>query len=134
MKKKKVPNFQDLYSFKDYKKVYEACNTFCCGLSPVCLQAPLQHTFGSSNLGAYTRFEFRTLRLEYAIQVWLKAALITQSFNSRLSDYWNLRYTDNDTSFREVKYNETYTSEKQRTLIDSFWNLLKERTIRPYQP
>lgn len=126
MKEKKYPNFQDLYSFEDYKKTYEARSTFSCGLSPVCLQAPLQHNSGSSNLGNYTKFEFRTLRLEYAIQVWLKAALISQRHESQIRDYWNLRYTDNDTSFREVKYYEKYTIEKQRTLIDGFWKLLEE--------
>lgn len=40
---KKYPNFQDLYSFEDYKRAYEAQETFCCGLSPICLSAPKHH-------------------------------------------------------------------------------------------
>ena len=68
---KKYPNSQDLYSFEDYKRACEAQETFCCGLSPICLSAPKHHdsfhtdVIGdeSANIALVT---IRTLKLAYA--------------------------------------------------------------------
>jgi len=78
---KKYPNFQDLYSFEDYKRACEAQETFCCGLSPICLSAPKHHVSvhtdvtgdESSDTALVT---IRTLKLAYATQVWTRAMLV----------------------------------------------------------
>ena len=131
MKGKKHPNFQDLYPFKDYKAAYDARSTFNCGLSPICLSAPDQHysihTKAISDEKAhYACMNFRTLKLEYAIQVWLKAALISSDNPGPLLYYWWLHYEDNDTAFREVKYSKNWWGATPEATNEGFWNLLEE--------
>ena len=131
MKEKKHPNFQDLYSFEDYKAAYEARATFNCGLSPICLSAPDQHysihtKAISDDKASSACMNFRTLKLEYAIQVWLKAALISSYNPGPLLFYWWLHYEDNDTAFREVKYCKNWWGATPEAMNEGFWNLLKE--------
>lgn len=129
MKNKKYPNFQDLYPFSDYKKAVDAMNTFECGLSPVCLLAPNQHTTISKSVieeeSGSAILCIRTLRLEYAIQVWLKAALISEENPGPLLYYWWLHYEDNDTSFRELQYSNFWCDATPEGMIDGFWKLLE---------
>ena len=131
MKEKKHPNFQDLYPFEDYKKAYEARSTFNCGLSPVCLCAPGQHNaIGTKALmekkSHYATLNFRTLKLEYAIQVWLKAALISSDNPGPLLYYWWLHYEDNETSFREVNYSNNWWGATPEAMNEGFWKLLED--------
>lgn len=130
MKPKQYPNFQDLYSFEDCKKAFEAKNTFDCGLSPVCLSAPGHHYSvyasvlkGDESEGAL--LSVRTLKLEYAIQVWLKAALISAKNPGPLLYYWWLHYEENKTSFREIKYSKFYADTTPEKMVESFWKLLE---------
>jgi len=129
-KNKRFPNFPDLYSFSDYKTVCDARNTFDCGLSPICLCAPSQHySIGKQVLkedSASASLNIRTLRLEYAIQVWIKAALISSDNPSELLYYWWLHYEDNETSFREVKYSQHMGNRTPEELNNGFWQLLRE--------
>jgi hypothetical protein len=115
---KKYPNFQDLYTFQDYKLVADAKKTFDCGISPICLLARNQH----SRAGNLT---IRTLRLEYAIQVWMKAVLISADYPNPLFYYWWLNYEDNDTSFRDIKYYNFYGQATPGEMVEGFWKLLK---------
>ena len=131
MKQKKYPNFQELYSFEDYKKAYDAHSTLDCGLSQICLSAPSQHYSIHTNVikdkeAAHALINFRTLKLEYAIQVWLKAALISQRNPGPLLYYWSLHYEDNETSFRELKYSKKYSEKSPEFYIEEFWKLLEE--------
>ena len=127
---KKYPNFQDLYSFSDYKKAYDARRTFNCGLSPVCLLAPDQHSCVRTSVlkkkSHYASLNIRTLKLEYAIQVWLKAALISADNPGPLLYYWWLHYEDNDTSFREIQYSKNWWGATPESMIDGFWKLLED--------
>lgn len=119
---KKYPNFQDLYSFSDYKKAYDARSTFNCGLSPVCLLAPDQHSCVRTSVlkekSHYASLNIRTLKLEYAIQVWLKAGLISSDNPGPLLYYWWLHYEDNDTSFREIQYSKNWWGATPESMID----------------
>lgn len=131
MEAKKYPNFQDLYSFEDCKRAHEAKETFDCGLSPVCLLAPKHHySIHTSVLkdknSSSALLSIRTLRLEYAIQVWLKAALISAKNPGSLLYYWWLHYEENETSFREVKYNKFHTETTPEKIVEGFWGLLEE--------
>lgn len=130
---RKAPNWTDIYTFEDYVKAQKAFATFDCGLSPVCLSAPDQHChtccdqiFGEMKV-ANASINIRTLKLEYAIQVWSKAVLISECCGNPLHYYWRLGYEDNSTSFRELKYllyNESdYTG---AIVIQGFWKLLEE--------
>lgn len=130
---KKIPNWTDLYTFEDYLKAQQAFSTFDCGLSPVCLSAPSQHfrislsqKFGDYKTDSAT-ICVRTLKLEYAIQVWTKAALISSTNRNPLMYYWWIDYQDSPYSFRELKYSNTYgIDQRSGTLIQGFWNLLEE--------
>lgn len=127
---KKYPNFQDLYSFEDYKRAYEAQETFCCGLSPICLSAPKHHdsfhtdVIGdeSANIALVT---IRTLKLAYATQVWTRAMLVSSGYTSELSNYWSLQYRDNETSFRELAYTDLPNGMTPKVLASFFWDLLE---------
>lgn len=128
---KKYPNYQDLYSFSDCKKAYEARRTFNCGLSPVCLSAPDLHDSCVKEIikgrkAKSAEVFFRTLKLEYAIRVWLRAALVSAHNPGPLLYYWWLRYQDNETSFREIKYSEFYAKTTPEKLVAGFWKLLEE--------
>lgn len=131
MKTKKYPNFQDLYSFQDYKKACEAKATFDCGLSPVCLLAPEHHYSVHTNVlkeksAKYAKLHIRTLKLEYAIQVWMKAVLLSSSNSGSLFYYWWLHYEENETSFKEVKYSKFYYNTTPEEQIEGFWKLLEK--------
>lgn len=131
MKKKKYPNFPDLYSFEDYKKAHEAKRTFNCGLSPVCLLAPDHHYTIHTNVlkkedAASAKLEIRTLKLAYAIQVWIKAALISSKNPGPLLYYWWLGYEENETSFNEVKYHKFYADTTPEKMVEGFWKLLEQ--------
>ena len=127
---KKYPNFQDLYSFEDYKRAYEAQETFCCGLSPICLSAPKLHDSAhtdvigdeSANIALVT---IRTLKLAYATQVWTRAMLVSSGYTSELSNYWSLHYRDNETSFRELAYADLPDGVTPEVLASDFWKLLE---------
>lgn len=127
---KKYPNFQDLYSFEDYKRACEAQETFCCGLSPICLSAPKHHdsvhtdVIGdeSANIALVT---IRTLKLAYATQVWTRAMLVSSGDDDALYGYWSLHYRDNETSFRELAYTDLPEGVTPETLASHFWDLLE---------
>lgn len=130
-KNKKYPNFQDLYSFEDYKKAIMARSTFNCGISPVCLLAPDQHKTIHQDVvkgreAASAGLEIRTLKLEYAIQVWLRAALVSADNPGPLLYYWWLHYESNETSFRELKYSNFYRNVTPEQMVDGFWKLLED--------
>lgn len=127
---KKYPNFQDLYSFEDYKRAYEAQETFCCGLSPICLSAPKHHVSvhtdvtgdESSDTALVT---IRTLKLAYATQVWTRAMLVSSGNDDALYGYWSLHYRDNETSFRELAYVDLPDGVTPEVLASYFWDLLE---------
>ena len=128
---KQFPNFQDLYSFQDYKLVKECQQTFSCGFSPICLWAPLQHA--EVNKGVLKEkdshsalLSIRTLKLEYAIQVWIKAALISADNPGPLLYYWWLHYEDNGTAFREVRYSKNWWGATPENMNKGFWDLLEK--------
>lgn len=127
---KKYPNFQDLYSFEDYKRAYEAQETFCCGLSPICLSAPKHHdsvhTDVTGDESADTALvTIRTLKLAYATQVWTRAMLVSSGDDDALYGYWNLHYCDNETSFRELAYTDLPNGVTPEVLASYFWDLLE---------
>lgn len=130
---KQVPNWTDLYTFEDYVQAKQSFATFDCGLSPVCLCAPTQHycinssqKFGDERTNSAT-INLRTIKLEYAIQVWTKAALISKTNGNPLQYYWWLHYEDTSSSFRELKYSTSYgVNQRSEELIQGFWNLLEE--------
>ena len=131
MKKKLHPNYIDLFSYEDCKKAYDAFRTFDCGLSPVCLSAPSQFYCISrgiceENSASITQLKIKTLKLEYAIRVWIKAALISQINPGPLLYYWWLRYEDNETSFRELRYSKFYKDTTPEEQVAMFWKLLEE--------
>ncbi|WP_296164301.1 ankyrin repeat domain-containing protein [uncultured Porphyromonas sp.] len=127
---KKYPNFQDLYSFEDYKRACEAQETFCCGLSPICLSAPKHHVSvhtdvtgdESSDTALVT---IRTLKLAYATQVWTRAMLVSSGDDDALYGYWSLHYRDNETSFRELAYVDLPDGVTPEVLASYFWDLLE---------
>ena len=128
---KKYPNFQDLYSFEDYKRAYEARETFCCGLSPICLSAPKHHASIHTDVigdeSADTALlTIRTLKLAYATQVWTRAMLVSSRDNDALYGYWSLHYCDNETSFRELAYADLPDGVTPETLTSYFWKLLED--------
>jgi len=127
---KKYPNFQDLYSFEDYKRAFEAQETFCCGLSPICLSAPKHHdsvhTDVTGDESADTALvTIRTLKLAYATQVWTRAMLVSSGDDDALYGYWNLHYRDNETSFRELAYTDLPDGVTPEVLASYFWDLLE---------
>lgn len=127
---KKYPNFQDLYSFEDYKRAYEAQETFCCGLSPICLSAPKHHASIHTDVigdeSADTALvTIRTLKLAYATQVWTRAMLVSSGDDDTLYGYWSLHYRDNETSFRELAYVELPDGVTPEVLASYFWKLLE---------
>ena len=127
---KKYPNFQDLYSFEDYKRAYEAQETFCCGLSPICLSAPKHHdsvhTDVTGDESADTALvTIRTLKLAYATQVWTRAMLVSSGNDDALYGYWSLHYRDNETSFRELAYVDLPDGVTPEVLASYFWDLLE---------
>lgn len=127
---KKYPNFQDLYSFEDYKRAYEAQETFCCGLSPICLSAPKHHASVHTNVTGDESADtalvtIRTLKLAYATQVWTRAMLVSSGYTSELSNYWSLQYRDNETSFRELAYTDLPNGMTPEVLASFFWDLLE---------
>ena len=128
--KKKFPNFIDLFPYDDCKKAYDAFTTFDCGLSPVCLSAPSQIYKGvkciTDKKSSSIRFSLKTLRLEYAIQVWIKTFLISQSEPGPLLYYWWLGYNDNETSFRDLKYTQFDCSHTPEERVELFWKLLED--------
>ena len=127
---KKYPNSQDLYSFEDYKRAFEAQETFCCGLSPICLSAPKHHdSFHTDVIGDESAdtalVTIRTLKLAYATQVWTRAMLVSSGYTSELSNYWSLQYRDNETSFRELAYTDLPNGMMPEVLASFFWDLLE---------
>ena len=66
------------------------------------------------------------MRLEYAIQVWLKAALVSAKNPGPLLYYWWLHYKENETSFNEIKYNKFYDDTTPEEMVEGFWKLLEQ--------
>ncbi|MDE5610027.1 MAG: hypothetical protein K2I66_06570, partial [Bacteroidales bacterium] len=110
---------------------YEAHSTFDCGLSPVCLSAPDLHYSCCKDIikgrdAESAHVYYRTLKLEYAIRVWLRAALVSAHNPGPLLYYWWLGYQDNETSFREIQYHNFYAKTTPEEQVAGFWKLLEE--------
>ncbi|MCF0220030.1 MAG: hypothetical protein HUK14_09635 [Muribaculaceae bacterium] len=132
MKTQKLhPNYIDLFPYEDCKKAFDAFYTFDCGLSPVCLSAPSQkysvcRKVFKEDTSSNIHLNIKTLKLEYAMRVWIKATLISQINPGPLIYYWWLHYEANETSFRELRYSNFYCDTTPEEQVAMFWKLLED--------
>ncbi len=128
---KKVNNFQDEFSIQDIEIARDVRATYDCGMSRIALKAPdqvyrLVNRMFSKPKSSSAVIDYRTLKLEYAIQVWIKAALISANNPSNLLYYWSLGWEDTDGPFRTIRYHNFYRDITVDQLLAWFWELLEK--------
>ena len=126
----KVNNFQEEFSIHDIEVARDVSATHNCGMSRIALKAPEQiyRTYKrlmnepdcTSGLIIAT-----TLKLDYAIQVWCKAALISAKNPSNLLYYWWLQWSTDGTPFNKLVYSKFYRDITVEQLLQWFWDLLE---------
>lgn len=125
-----MKNFQELYDVSDMKIAKDVRNTFNLGLSRVSINAPSQiakinqEVFKEKSSSA--NVVYKTLKLEYAIQVWYKAALISKDNpGDGTHFYWWLHWVNDETPFRHLEYSNFYSDITIEELNSRFWQLLE---------
>ena len=127
----KANNFEDEFTREDIEIARDVNATYDCGMSRIVLKAPEQRYKIYSSLFKTPRsksatLDCRTLKLEYAIQVWTKAALISADNPSNLLYYWWLHWEDSDGPFRKLVYSNFYRDITVEQLLAWFWDLLEK--------
>lgn len=127
----KVNNFQEEFTIHDIKVARDVKATYNCGMSRIALKAPNQIYRIHKRLMqepdcASALIEATTLKLEYAIQVWCRAALISAKNPSNLLYYWWLNWTSDGSPFNKLEYNKFYRDITVEQLLQWFWDLLED--------
>lgn len=128
---KKIRNFQEEFSLEDIEIAQEVKNTYYCGLSRIALKAPNQ-TFRSRGTlfqkpeSDSASITYRTLKLQYAIQVWNKATLLSIKDHGDLSYYWWLGWEDRGEPFKKIEYYEFRSNITIEQTLTLFWKLLED--------
>ena len=127
----KIMNVEDIFTREDIEIARKVTCTYDCGMSRIALKAPdqryLLHTspFKEPQCSS-TVIDYRTLKFEYAVQVWIKAAMISAKNPSDMLYYWWLGWKDTDGPFREIEYHNFYRDITVEHLLEGFWLLLKQ--------
>ena len=127
----KVNNFQEEFSLHDIEIAKAVSATHDCGMSRIALKAPDQVYRVHRSLMKEPRSRSAlvvatTLKLHYATQVWCKAALISAENPSDLLYYWWLRWENDGTPFKKLKYSNFYRDITVEQLLCWFWELLEK--------
>lgn len=128
-----MANLQTEFSLEDIEIARDVLNTYPCGLSRVALNAPDQVTRISSscitcnhetNTASIT---YRTLKMQYALEVWLRAVSISQRNHGPLVYYWWLKWVNHPNGFGTLIYDESIklNEVEQENLISGFLDLLR---------
>lgn len=126
----KVNNFQEEFSIHDIEVARDVRATHNCGMSRIALKAPDQIYRVHKSLMKEPDcvsglIKATTLKLDYAIQVWCRAALISAKNPSNLLYYWWLQWTTDGTPFNKLVYNKFYEDITVEQLLQWFWELLE---------
>lgn len=127
----KIKNVEEIFTREDIEIAREVTSTYDCGMSRIALRAPSQryllHTSPFKKPECSSRpIDFRTLKLEYTVQVWIKAAMISAKNPSDMLYYWWLHWKDTDGPFREIEYSNFYRDITIEQLLEGFWQLLEQ--------
>lgn len=128
-----MANLQTEFSLEDIKIARDVLNTYPCGLSRVALNCPDQvECIGLSKITGYHQtgmatVTYRTLKLQYALEVWFRVVAISQCNPGPLVHYWWLNWEDCNNGFRTLVYNESvkYYDVDHENLIAEFLELLR---------
>lgn len=131
MTMKKVRNFQEEFSLQDMEIAREVKETYDCGMSRIALKAPDQIERCGERIfkepdSQYATVICKTLKMQYAIQVWCKAVLISEANPGDLLYYWWLNWADGDGPFRKIEYSKFYNDITVEQLLAQFWKLLED--------
>lgn len=126
----KVNNFQEEFSIHDIEVARDVRSTHDCGMSRIALKAPDQIYRICKNLmkdrnSRSESIKAMTLKLDYAIQVWCKAALVSAKNPSDLLYYWWLNWESDGSPFNKLVYSKFYRNVTVDQLLQCFWNLLE---------
>ena len=130
-----MATLQTEFSLEDIKIARDVIKTYPCGMSRVALNAPGQGCcIGSSNSVSkdyktgYEKITYRTLKMQYAIEVWHRAVSISKINPGPLLYYWWLNWIDNSNGFRSIVYSESlkYYNVDQTKLITDFVEQLRQ--------
>ena len=127
----KVKNIEDLYTRAQFEKVAKTRRTYDSGYSPIALSAPDQ----VSRCGNLLQYDFLydvktseylyTLKFYYALLVWrMTIGILNEKEACRGNKLWSIRWVDNDTPFRLLKFNTDIYQDN----VKEFWNTLKDVT------
>ena len=127
----KVNNIQEEFSLRDMEIAREVTSTYNCGKSRIALKAPNQvygvhRCLTKEHKSGFALMEAMTLKLYYAVQVWCKAALISDDNPSDLQYYWWLHWVDTNQPFRKLEYINFHRDITVEQLLQCFWNLLEK--------
>ena len=125
----KIKNIEELYTREQFEKVAKVRRTYDSGYSPIALSAPEQVS-RCLNILQYnypynvdTSEILYTLKFYYALLVWrMTIGILTGKEVYRSNKLWTIRWKDNDTPFRCLKF---YTDTYQEN-IKEFWDTLEE--------
>ena len=129
-----MATLQSEFSLVDIEIVREVIATYNCGPSRVALKAPDQtfavhtHTTTSKYGRESATIIYRTLKLQYAIEVWFRAVTISEINPGRLIYYWWLKWKDGSNGFRSIEVSDSlkYYDVSQEQLINGFMKLLRD--------
>ena len=127
----KVNNFQEEFSLQDMEIARDISATYDCGMSRIALKAPNQvyrvhRDLTEEHKSGNALMEAMTLRLNYAVQVWCKAALISARNPGDLLYYWWLHWVDTNQPFRKLEYSNFHRDITVKQLLQWFWDLLEK--------
>ena len=129
----KVNNIEDEFTREDIEIARAVKSTYNCGMSRIALRNPEPEKYKGIRINIFSkpesasaRIAIRTLKFEYAIQVWIKTALISAKNPSDMLYYWWLRWKDTDGPFREIEYSNFYRDITVEQLLRGFWQLLEQ--------
>ena len=129
-----MANLQTEFSLEDIEIARNVRSTLHCGLCRIALNAPDQvFRVGTSDItGKYetgmARITYRTLKLQYAINVWHHAIVISHKNPGPLVDLCWLNWENRPNGYRVLVYGKYLQSneEAQQHLIDEFLSLLQQ--------
>jgi hypothetical protein len=129
----KVNNVEEEFTREDIEIARAVKSTYNCGMSRIALRNPepvkykgVRIDIFSKPKSASARIVIRSLKFEYAIQVWIKAALISAKNPSDMLYYWWLHWKDTDRPFRIIEYSNFYRDITVEQLLSGFWQLLEQ--------
>lgn len=126
-----MKNFQDLYTVEDMIIAHDVSSTYDTGLSRIAIKAPnlvcrcYQHLLKEPSSSIDTLI--KDLKLEYAIQVWSKAVLVSQDNPGDYTFYyWWLHWVEDESPFKHLEYSNFYRDITVDALNKRFWKILEK--------